>query len=288
VPALPSRHSKSHSWDAKVLHLCPKQIIFLMKRFFIFLLLFTATLSAFAQNTDLLFGPKVKSVPRKGWILTANADFDIPAGDMAKRFGLSYRIGPGILYKTTSNWIFGPKCDFILGGNVKQDSLMANIMDKYKGNEFINNSGIREGVPTYERGYMLGWQVGKIITLSKTNADNGILLMTSGGFMQHKIDIYVKDKDIPQLSGDYLKGYDRLTNGLFAEEYVAYNYMARDGLLNFHIGLDGTFGFTQGRRTWLYDVNRSGLDKRIDILFGIRGGWYLPIFKRKSEDMLFE
>jgi hypothetical protein len=257
-----------------------------MKRLFSCLLLSVLACHAFAQ-TDGLFGPKPMAPARAGWILGIDGDFDIPAADMAKRFGLSYRIGPQVLYKTKTNWLTGPKCDFIFGGTVKQDSLMINIMDMYGGNEFINNNGQREGVPVYERGYLIGWQLGKIITLSKANADNGLLLMASGGFIQHKIDIYVKDQDIPQLSGDYLKGYDRLTNGLFTEGYVAYNYMARSSLVNYYIGLDGMFGFTQGRRAYLYDVMHSGLDKRLDILFGIRAGWYLPIYKRKSEDILF-
>lgn len=257
-----------------------------MKRLYSCLLLCAMACSAFAQ-TDGLFGPKPQAPARAGWLIGVNGDFDIPAADMAKRFGLSSRIGPDILYKTKTNWMIGPKVDFIFGGKVKQDSLMYNIMDMYGGNEFINNSGEREGVPVYERGYLIGMQVGKIITLSKANADNGLLLMATAGFIQHKIDIYVKDKDIPQLAGNYLKGYDRLTNGIFTEGYAGYNYMARSGMLNFHIGLDAAFGFTQGRRPYLFDVMHSGLDKRLDILFGIRGGWYLPIFKRKSEDILF-
>jgi len=59
-------------------------------------------------------------------------------------------------------------------------------------------------------------------------------------------------------------------------------------LLNFTIGVDALFGFTQDRRDYLYDVMRPDNQQRLDILFGLRGGWFIPIFKRKSEDILFE
>jgi len=263
-----------------------------MGRIFILFLLL-GVISASAQDKDKLFGTGAPPEPKKGFILNGNGDFDIPAADMAKRFGLSYRIGPAVFYKTSSNWIIGVKCDFIEGSVVKQDSLMINIRDKYSGPsthlyEFINKNGDRTGVPVYERGYAIGVQVGKIITLNKFRPDNGLELLGSVGFMQHKIDIYNSDKSVWQIQGNYLKGYDRLTNGGFAEAYAGYIFFAKNKLLNFTLGLDALFGFTQGRRDYLYDVMRPDNQQRLDILYGVRGGWFIPIFKRKSEDLLFE
>jgi hypothetical protein len=251
------------------------------------------TASAFAQNEDKLFAPGEKVETKKGFILNANGSFDIPAGDMASRFGLSYRLGPAVLYKTRSNWLFGAKFDFIMGNTTKQDSLMINIRDKYseqntKVYEFINIDGQRVGVPIYERGYAVGLQAGKIFSWSQHHPDNGLVLLTSVGFMQHKINIFDRDKSVLQLRGDYRKGYDRLTNGWFIDQYVGYIYFAKNRLLNFTLGADILVGFTQGRRDYLYDVMRPDNDKRIDILFGLRGGWYIPIFKRKSEELIFE
>ena len=93
---------------------------------------------------------------------------------------------------------------------------------------------------------------------------------------------------MPQLRGAYLKGYDRLTNGGFIEQYAGYTYFSKYQLINFSIGLDCVVGFTQGRRDYLYDVMRADNAKRLDILYGIRASWYIPVFKKKSEDMLFE
>jgi hypothetical protein len=260
--------------------------------------LFTAFclfLSAFAsaQSDDKLFGPANAPKARKGFIINGNAQFDIPAGDMAKRFGYSYRLGPALMYKTFSNFIFGAKFDFIMGGTVKEDSLMINVRDKYstqntKVYEFINGNGQRIGVPVFERGYAVGLAFGKIFSFSKQHPDNGLTVMGTAGFMQHKINIFDKDKSVPQIRGNYRKGYDRLTNGAFGEAFIGYSYFANNGLLNFTIGFDALVGFTQGRRDYLYDVMRPDTKQRLDVLYGIRGGWYIPIFRRKSEDMMFD
>ncbi len=257
------------------------------------LLFLLLSISASGQEKDGLFGPGVAPKSRKGFILNGNGSFDIPAADMAKRFGLSYRVGPAVLYKTTSNWLFGAKFDFILGGTIKEDSLMINIRDKYSATsgalyEFLNNSGSRIGIPVYERGYAVGLSAGRIISFYKDQPDNGLILLTTIGFIQHKLNIYDKDKVVNQLQGNYIKGYDRLTNGSFIEQYAGYAFFSNNKLVNFTLGIDALFGFTKGRRDYLFDVMRPDTKQRLDILYGIRGGWFIPMFKRKSEELMFD
>jgi len=249
----------------------------------LFFALIVISLKANAQ--DDLFNLE-KPPARKGFIIGANGGIDFPGADMAKRFGTSYRAGIQLLYKTKSNWIFGPKFDYMFGNNLKEDSLMMNIRDKY--GSYINNSGQRIGVNVFQRGYMMGFQGGKIFNISKKSSDNGILAMTTLGFMEHKIFIRDREQSIPSLRGDYKKGYDRLTNGLLLEQYVGYTYFANNNLINFHIGLNISAGFTQGRRDFLYDVMRTDNARRVDLLYGIRAGMYIPIFRRKSEEFYFE
>lgn len=240
----------------------------------------------FVSAQDDLFGTE-KREPKKGVIFSLNGNFDIPAGDMSKRFGLSYRVGPAVLYKTKTNWIFGAKADFIFGNKIKEEGFLSNL--QAEDGTFITTEGDRAPMVFYERGYLIGIQAGKIIHTSSSNPDNGILLLTSAGFIQHKININTRNAgDIPQLQGDYKKGYDRLANGIFIEQFAGYTYFSPNGLINFNIGVDVLAGFTEGRRTFLYDVQKPGDDKRFDILLGLRAGWYIPIFKRKSEEFYFE
>ena len=241
-----------------------------------------------------IFGPSNDVKTRHGFILNGNVSFDLPAADMAKRFGKSYRLGPAVTYKTESNWVFGVKFDFILGNKITDDSFMINIRDKYNASfngklvELIDVNGNRSGVPIYERGYETGVQVGKIFNFKKSQPDNGLFLLTTIGFVQHKIDIYNADKSIPGIQGAYLKGYDRLTNGWCIDQYAGYAFFSKNELLNFSLGLDVMVGFTQGRRDYLFDVMRPDNQKRTDILYGIRGGWMIPVFKRKVEEVEFQ
>lgn len=254
---------------------------------FLFFLLLSISFHASAQ--DDLFGNTGQSeqkVAHKGWIIAANGNYDIPGADMAKRFGGNFRVGPGVLYKTKSNWMFGAKSDFIFGGKVKEDSLMYNI--RSADGSFVDQQGQRIGVGIYERGYTIGLQLGKIINFNKSHPDDGLLLMTSAGFIQHRIRIFDRDKTIPQIRGEYVKGYDRLTNGWFIEQFVGYNHFGDNGLINYNIGFDFLAGFTQGRRSFLYDVMRKDDKSRLDILMGIKVGWYIPIFRRKSEEYYFQ
>ena len=242
------------------------------------------SMASFAQK-DLF--QSTKQPARKGFLLGANGNFDFAAGDMANRFGNNYRIGPSLQYKTLKNWIFGVKMDFINGDKVKNRSALFSGISDASG-YFFNQDGQRIGINVYERGYMAGLEFGYVYNTSKRVGDQGIMLLTGIGFMQHKILIQDKSESIFPLRGDYRKGYDHLTNGLYVEQYLGYLFMSHNGLVNFHAGLDIALGFTQGRRDFNFDTHTSGNDHRTDILVGIRGGWYLPFFKRKSEELFFE
>lgn len=254
-----------------------------MKRNAFLLVFLLAAFSAAAQ--DDIFSDE--AVPRrKGIVIGLNGGVDLPGADMARRFGTSVRVGPSLMYKTTSNWMFGVKGDFFFGNNVREDSLMINVRDRDGG--FINNDGQRVYAGIFERGYMIGLQAGRIFPFTKSNPNSGLLLLTGAGFMQHKITLTDLDKKIAQIAGEYKKGYDRLSNGVYLEQFVGYNRFDPGGLLNFHIGLDIAAGFTQGRREYLFDVRRPDTDRRVDLLFGIRGGLYIPIFNQKSEELFFD
>lgn len=241
------------------------------------------SVAASAQN-DLFNLQKPEA--RNGVVFGFGAGVDFPGADMAERFGTSFRAGAQVFYKTKSNWVIGPKFDYLFGNNLREDSLLINVIDKY--GTFIGNSGERLTVNIYQRGYILGLQGGKIFNLDNSNSDNGIMVLTTLGLMEHKIFIRDREQAIPALLGDYKKGYDRLVNGFVVEQYVGYSYFANNNLLNFYIGLNVSAGFTQGRRDYLFDVMRTDDAKRVDLLFGLKGGWYIPIFKRKSEEFFFE
>jgi hypothetical protein len=257
--------------------------MYVMKRIlFVFIFCLGVIVPAVAQDEEL-FG-KSSLVTKEGFVISMNANFELPGADMAKRFGASYRVGPSVWYKK-GNWIGGVKFDFINGSNIREDSLMINI---WKDGGLLNQSGVRTDINVYERGYAVGLQAGKLFPISKRSQASTIMLLTTVGFMQHKIKIFDRDKQVSNILGDYNKGYDRLSNGIIVEEFAGFNYFSNDGFLNFYIGLNISAGFTKGRRDYLFDVMRADTENRLDLLFGVRGGLHIPIFKRKSEDIYFK
>jgi hypothetical protein len=189
------------------------------------------------------------------------------------------------MYKTSSNWMFGAKVDFIFGNKMREDSLLYGMRDA--DGYFLDLNGSHAKAALFERGYVIAGQVGKIFPLNDRNLNSGLMTLTSLGFIQHKINIFDRDQVIPQVKGEYKKGYDRLTNGVYAEQFIGYAFFSDSRLVNFYAGLQLSWGFTKGRRDYLFDVNRPDDKPRNDIMFGIRAGWMIPVFKSKVDEIYF-
>ena len=99
----------------------------------------------------------------------------------------------------------------------------------------------------------------------------------SAGVLQHKIRIEDRTGGLPQLVGDYKKGYDRMTNGLALTEFIGYQHFSNDGRINFYVGFEFTQGFTKNRRSWDFLTQQRMDNNRLDLLNGLRIGWTLPI-----------
>ncbi|MCC7030108.1 MAG: hypothetical protein IT257_07375 [Chitinophagaceae bacterium] len=218
------------------------------------------------------------------WNLDVLAAMDFPMADMAKRYGTSYRIGLGIKYKTTTNWIFGVKFEFITGNKMQEDSLLWNMRNSL-GITNINGEVLNVGM--FERGYVVGVQAGRIFPFLQANPNSGPMMLASVGFMQHKINFFDRDNSFPQLRDDYKKGYDRLTNGLYIEDFVGYNFHSKNKLINVYAGFNFLWGFTKVRRDFTFDLERKEIEGRNDLLVGFKLGWVVPIYKKKSEDTYY-
>lgn len=238
---------------------------------------------------SLVFAQKINSninkIPSNNiWNFDVLAAIDFPMADMAKRFGTSYKIGLGIKYKTSTNWIYGVKFEFITGNKMRDDSLLINMKT---GSGIISFNGELMNVGMFERGYTTGIQVGKIFSFLQANPNSGPMMIGSVGFMQYKINLFDRDNSFPQLNGDYKKGYDRLTNGIYIEDFIGYNYLSSNKLINFYAGFNFLWGFTKVRRDYTFDLGRKETESRNDILAGFKLGWVVPIYKKKAEDTYY-
>ncbi|MBP6455295.1 MAG: hypothetical protein KA275_01095 [Chitinophagaceae bacterium] len=220
------------------------------------------------------------------WQVEVMGSYDKSLADYAIRFGNGFRIGGGVKYKTKKNLVFGGKFLFIVGGKVKEPGLLQNVYTPINGG-IINQYGELLNIGVFQRGYMFGFDAGKVFSLKESEPNNGILALSGIGFIQHKINLFDRDNNIPQLKGEYKKGYDRLTNGLYLHQFVGYQHYSGNKLINYFIGLDFTWGFTQGRRDYWFDLAKPGNDKRNDLMFGIHAGWIIPFYNKNAEEIFY-
>lgn len=207
--------------------------------------------------------------------------YQIPGGDMAERFDNNHNIGLGFHIKSKTNWYYGLQGTYLTGNRVLQEEgFLSNLI--VDGGYILDNQGQLAKISIQQRGFTLTADGGYLFPVLGPNRNSGILAFAGVGLLQHKIRIEHQEHEINQLQDEYLKGYDRLTNGLVLHQFLGYYYMSNYRLINFYVGLEGWQGFTQSRRNYNFDTRVKDDAKRTDLLIGIRAGWVLHLYKRMS------
>ena len=240
--------------------------------------IFAALLLGIAQTANAQVVKNVEDSTISITMVDVSYAFQMPGGDLAKRFGNSSMLGLNLQYKTKSNWLFGLGAGFIFGADIKEDSILKAIATP--GGTIITNVGTGAEVYQYERGYMLTGSIGKLIPAFGPNKNTGFIISVGGGFINHKIRIEVADNNVYALSKEYKTGYDRKTNGPCITEFIGYRYMGNRRLLNFFAGFEFVQGFTQNRRPYNFDQMGPDNTKRVDLLYSFKLGWVLPLYRR--------
>jgi hypothetical protein len=218
-------------------------------------------------------------------LLGFNYSFFIPGGDLSNRFGNSSAIGGTFLYKTRSNFVFGADWNYIFGTKVKESGLFVNITSNT--GSIIDKSGLPAEIRLYQRGYLSSLKFGKILNFLSPNPNSGIIVMVSAGYLQHKIRIEDVNNTVPQVDGDYAKGYDRLTSGFCISQFAGFVYLSNNRLINFFAGFEAVEGYTMSRRSYDFDKMKRDTQKRKDILYGIKAGWILPLYKKAPKQFYY-
>jgi hypothetical protein len=227
----------------------------------------------------------VKDSSEKVFLLGPSFAFQLPGADLAERFGNNFNVGGQFTAKLKSNWLLGIEGQFIFGDQIKEN----NILDSIRTQQgfIIGTNGGYADVFLYERGFNFFIKAGKVFPAFHSNLNSGIMATIGAGLLQHKIRIENDDNNVPQLHGDYIKGYDRLTNGLSFTEYIGWIHLGKSRLANFSAGFEFTQAFTKSRRTFNFDEMKRDDEKRLDLLFGLRASWFIPFYKGKPKDFYY-
>jgi hypothetical protein len=206
----------------------------------------------------------------------------LPGGDLAKRFGFNSNIALSYSFKSKKNLLLGLDFTYLFGRSIRESGILDSISTK-SGHYLIDINGELADVRFYERGFSTTIWFGKLFPLSKKNVNSGLVTNIGLGFLEHHIKIEDIGNKSPQLTGDLRKGYDRLTNGPAVSEYIGYTYLSNSRYVNFFFGLELMQAFTQNRRAWDYDLMAQDTKQRIDLLYSLRVGWILPLYKREPK-----
>jgi len=250
-----------------------------LRKTIIILFLSIFTLEALSQGS---FRDTTVSIP----MFYGFYGYQWPGADMKERFGSNSVVGPGFLWKTTKNWLWGAEYNFLFGRNVNMGfDLLSSLMTS-EGN-IINGDGVPATIALYERGHVFGVKFGKLFPVLSPNPNSGFFITVSPGFISHKIRIEVQDESAPQLRGDYKKGYDRLCTGFALSQSVGYMFFGNARLFNFYAAFEIFEAWTSNYREYNFDQQQPADEKRFDIFFGPKVGWIIPLRKRLPKEYYY-
>jgi hypothetical protein len=242
---------------------------------------------AFAKGLNAQRNPPPDSdTPRnKGnaILLQLSLGAQLPAGDLGDRFGLNGTFGGGLEFITANNFIFGAEGQGIFGSTVREDPL--EILRTPEG-DIIGNNRLVASVVLRQRGMYFGGHVGKLFVFNEIER-SGLRVTLGGGWLQHRIRVQDDSRSVTQLTGEYLKGYDRLTGGLALQQFIGWQQLGAQRRANWMLGLDLSQGFTETRRDWDFSSMKKLEGRRLDLRFGIRLAWALPFYRGKSSEIYY-
>ncbi|MCE3227475.1 MAG: hypothetical protein K0S32_2026 [Bacteroidetes bacterium] len=238
-------------------------LIFLLTSFF-----------TFSQKDSLEFVP----------LIGIHVGGHLPGGNLKERFGPNLNAGGSFIMKTKKNWLFGVQSNYFFGKNVREDVLQQ--MRGADGN-VIDNEGYPADIRVSERGLCVHLIGGKVFPFLSANRNSGILFMAGAGYMQHKINLFDAQQKIAAIKGDLRTGYDRLTNGFSSTQFLGYLFLSENRIANFYAGIETFQGFTTSVRKLNYDTGLPDTKPRVDLLYGFRIGWILPLYKKRPDDYYY-
>jgi hypothetical protein len=251
--------------------------------FLLSVVLLCSSLKGIAQNDTIKKVKHHHDSASYGFLIELSYAGQLPGGNLAQIFGFNSNGQGGVYYKTQSNWMYGASFSYIFGNQLRDPNLLDSLATT-NGN-LIANDGNYPGVSYFERGFDIQLTVGKLFPVSR-NLNSGILFTISAGYIQHHIDIETPSDWVPQVTGDYLQGYQHLTAGICGTEFLGYQYISKRQFIAFFAG----FEFTQAMAKSLqYDFQSETKNPnyKFEMLSSIRVGWILPILQESTKKITF-
>jgi hypothetical protein len=228
----------------------------------------------------------VRDSAAQGVLFGIGSSLQWPGADMADKFGFSVDMSLDTWYKTKSHWLFGVGASFFFGDDVRIGDQLVEGITTSQG-QLISLNGNYGDYKFFERGFTTQASVGRVFTSLGHNANSGLVTIIGLGYLQHRIRIENAGQDIPQLLGDYEKGYDRMSGGPMTRQFIGYLHAGSRRRVNFLIGLDLMQGFTTDYRGFHFDTAKEANQSQLDLFYGFRFIWFLPVYSGATETYFY-
>ncbi|MEQ9262357.1 MAG: hypothetical protein RLP14_04250 [Owenweeksia sp.] len=229
-----------------------------------------------------------KDKPNKVVLISPSAAIQFPGGDLEKTFGTNYTIGIGAGLKTNTNWIIDANFHFMFGREVKnREEILSPILSS-RSNIF-NQTGNYAQVNVFERGLYGVLEGTRVLSgLGGVNANSGPTLSLGVGYIYHWIEFDNLGNDTPQILDEYAKGYDQLRGGFLLKQSIGYLFLSKRRRINFKLSFEVLEAFTQNLRGINYSTGKNDTETHLDLIYGIRLNWYLPIYQKSSDQFYYD
>lgn len=272
-------HTEKDVASNRLLHL----FLFLASAFFLF-----APQNVDAQGgkpvyqTDFSSKNYVDTAAPMIW-LDAHLAYHFPFGELGKMFKNNFAVGPGFTFKSRSNWTVGFHVDYMFNANMRDPSFFNGTLANDHGIVIDGNGLVSQGGITAEGRY---WTVqadfGKIIPVDRWK-NSGIWLKLGAGYFSHRLRLDDFGKQYPQLDGNYAKGYDRRSGGFVLSQFVGYQFVRKNRMLNFFVGLEFHEMWTKPNRNYVFfEGPTNEMKAKFSGLVGLKAGWNIPLYEKKT------
>jgi len=231
----------------------------------------------------MAFSPDIKGQSldslRSGFLISPHYGLATPMSDLGDRFGTLFTFGGNISYLAKSGFFASINYSYLFGSQVKE-VVLKELRTSEGG--IIGRDMQFANVFLRSRGSHIFMTAGYLLRFRDQLVRSGILVNVGAGLLSHRIRIVDDFNSIAQISGEYIKGYDRLSRGMSILQSISYLHLSGDKLVNFYVKLQITEGFIADKRQYNYD-RTPVLENRLDILPSLEIGWIIPIYLRKEQ-----
>ncbi len=205
--------------------------------------------------------------------------------DLANRFSGSWGLELGVdKMAKGSSWSYGVFGQYIFGSEVLED-VLAGL--RAGDGIIIGNQRDPADIQLRMRAYFGGLRAAKTFPIGD-NKRTGIKVGLGAGWMEHRIRIQNDPvQSVNQLVGPYRAGYDRLSAGPALYQFLGFQQLSANGLLNFHIGAEIFQGFTSAQRDFDFATAGSLQEQRFDVLAGLRVGFIITLYRGEGREIFY-